>query len=204
MKKPEMANLIFEMLTGILAGTDFRLKKSEQGFLRKIGGGRQMLGLPLWDYHPEFEFSLNICIRLDAVEQIFHQFSGSPPKYHSMSFTMMARLEQFTTGPARFKVTTAQDVTAAGNILCSVIREEIIPFFDQNLSLHDLNRTVNAERPDIDITQNPSKSMHSIIVARVAGSEDFDRLVVKHRAEMQLAPGVAHPFNDLVRYLETH
>ena len=55
-----------------------------------------MLGLPLWDYNPTFEFSLNICIRLDAVEDVFHHFSGSPPKYHSMSFTTMTRLEYFT------------------------------------------------------------------------------------------------------------
>ena len=75
MKKREVAELIYEMLAGILSGTEFRLTKSDAGFMRKIPKGRQMLGVPLWDYEPEFEFSLNICIRLDAVEEIFHRFS---------------------------------------------------------------------------------------------------------------------------------
>src|ERR1700729_2445177 len=120
MKKQEMASLNFEMLSGILSGTDFRLKKSEDGFVRRIPGGRQMLGLPLWDYNPEFEFSLNICIRLDAVEEIYHRFSGSPPKFHSMSFTMMTRLEHFTGVPARYKVSTAEDVASVGDVLSGV------------------------------------------------------------------------------------
>src|ERR1700729_687774 len=122
MKKQEMASLNFEMLSGILSGTDFRLKKSEDGFVRRIPGGRQMLGIPLWDYNPEFEFSLNICIRLDAVEHVFHRFSGSPRKYHSMSFTTITRLEHFARGPGKYKVTTEGDVTSAGVALSDVIR----------------------------------------------------------------------------------
>src|SRR5437660_279142 len=102
MKKREMANLIFQMLSGILSETEFRLKKSESGFVRKIPGGRQTIGLPLWDYHPEFEFSLTICIRLEAVEEIFNQFSGTAPKYHPLSLTTITSLEYFARGPATY------------------------------------------------------------------------------------------------------
>ena len=109
MKRAEMAGAIFEVLGGILSATEFRLKKSEDGFARKISGGKQVLGVPLWDYHPDFEFSLNICIRLDAVEATFHRFSGSPANYHRMSFTMTARLEQFTGNPPRYKVRSVED-----------------------------------------------------------------------------------------------
>jgi hypothetical protein len=101
----------------------------KNGLYPKIIGGRQMLGLPLWDYSPEFEFSLNICIRLDVVEEIFHEFSGSPSKYHSMSFTTMTTLQYFTGGPAKYKVTTEDDVASAGEILSGVVRVKIIPFF---------------------------------------------------------------------------
>jgi hypothetical protein len=204
MKRQEIADLIFEMLSRVLAGTDFRLKKGEEGFVRKIPGGRQMLGVPLWDYNPEFEFSLNICIRLDAAEEVFHRFSGSAPKYHSMSFTTMTRLESFTGGPPRYKVTTAGDVASVGDLLSSVVREKIIPFLNENNNILCLNRTVNYERPEIDATQNPSRSMHSVILAHLARSEDFDRLVAKHRTDMQLAPGVSHAFNRLVESLGTH
>jgi hypothetical protein len=204
MKKQEMADLIFQMLGGVLSETDFRLKKSEDGFVRKISGGRQMLGLPLWDYNPEFEFSLNICIRLDAVEQVFHQFSGSPPKYHPMSFTTITRLEHFTGGPGKYKVSTAGDVTSVGGALSGVIRDKIIPFFNEHKDVQALDRGVNRLQPGIDITQNPSGAMHAVILAHMAGNTDFDHLVTKLRNDMQLAPDVPHAFNRLVEYLKTH
>jgi len=204
MKKQEMTKLISEMLGNVLSGTDFRLKKSEDGFVRKIpGSGRQMLGLPLWDYNPEFEFSLNICIRLDTVEEIFHQFSGSPPKYHSMSFTTITRLESFTVGPGRYKVMTAEDIASAERVLSRVIRDKIIPFFNEHKDVQALDRAVNCQHPGIDVTQNPSGAMHAVILARLAGNKDFELIVGKHRTDMQLAPEIANPFNRLVEYLKT-
>jgi hypothetical protein len=203
MKKQEMKNLLFEMLNGILTGTDFRLKKSEDGFVRRIAGGRQMLGLPLLDYNPEFEFSLNICVRLDAVEEVFHQFSGSSPRYHSMSDTTITRLEHFTGGSARYKVTTAADVASVGGVLSSIIRDKIVPFFNEHQDVEALDRDVNCQQPGIDITQNPSGAMHAVILACLAGNKDFERVVAKHQTDMELAPEVTHPFNRLVEYLKT-
>jgi hypothetical protein len=46
--------------------------------------------------------------------------------------------------------------------------------------------------------------MHAVILARLAGNKDFERIVAKHQMDMQLAPDVAHPFNRFVEYLETH
>jgi len=67
-----------------------------------------------------------------------------------------------------------------------------------------LDRTVNHDQPGIDITHNPSGAMHSVILAHLAGDTDFDRLVARHRNDMQLAPELDHPFNHLVEYLKTH
>ena len=161
MQKPEMADLIFDMLGRTLSGTDFRLKKSEDAFVRKIPGGKQMLGLPLWDYNPVFEFSLNIGIRLDAVEAVFHQFSRSPPKYQSLSFTAMTRLEHFTGGPPRYRVTTAGDVACFESVLSVVIQDKIIPFFNEHQDVQALDGAVNCQQPGIDITQNPPGAMHA-------------------------------------------
>jgi hypothetical protein len=204
MKKQEMKNLILQVLGRFVSETDFRLKKRDDGFVRKIAGGRQMLGVPIWDYSPEFEFSLNTCIRLDAVEEIFHQFSGSPTKYHSLSFTTFTNLQYFTGGPAKYKVTTEDDVASAGEILSSVIRVKIIPFFNEYENIQALDKAVNCGQPGIDFTQNPSGAMHRVILAHLAGNADSDRLVAKYRSDMQLAPDAAHPFNRLVEYLKTH
>jgi hypothetical protein len=202
MKKREMVDLILEILAEVLSGTDFRLKRSDDALVRKIHDGKQVLGLPVWDYNPVFEFSLNICIRLDAVEDVFHLFSGSPPKYRAMSYTTITRLSHFMGEPARFKVMTPDDAASVGHVLSDVIRETILPFFDAYQDVQTLDRVVNGESPGIDITLNPSGAMHAVILAHLAGNNEFDRLVAKHRTDMQLTPDVVHPFNRLVEYLK--
>lgn len=203
MKKQEVKNLLFDMLSGILTGTDFRLKKSEDRFVRTIDGGWQDIGLPLWDYNPEFEFSLNMCIRLNAAEDIFNMFSGVAPRHQSSTPTTITRLEHFTVGSGRYKVTMAMDIVSVGDILFNVVREKIIPFFNEHQDVQSLDRAVNCQQPGIDITQNPSGAMHSVILAHLSGNKDFERIVAKHQTDMQLAPEVAHPFNRLVDYLKT-
>jgi hypothetical protein len=86
MNKREMKNLIFDMLGKILSETDFRHKKSEDAFVRKIIEGWQQIGLPLYDYKPEFIFSLNICIRLNVVEEIFNGIMHFTKQTENMEF----------------------------------------------------------------------------------------------------------------------
>jgi len=204
MKKQEVKNLIFSELTNILAGTGFRLKKSEDAFVRKILGGRQTLGLPLWNYNPEYVFSLNICIRLDAVEAIFHLFSGIEPKYQPMGHTTITPAEYFINGDAKFKVATAEGVITACRQLDQIIRGKIIPFFDGHQDVPALDRGVNRQSPSIDITQPPCGQMVSVILAHLAQNADFERLVTKHRTDMQISSDTDHPFNRLVEYLTRH
>jgi len=79
--------MIADAVTPVVSTAGFRFKKASDAFVRKIEGGRQELGLPLVDYNPVFEFSLTLCTRLEAVQEITNRFSGSPPKYHSITLT---------------------------------------------------------------------------------------------------------------------
>jgi hypothetical protein len=202
-KKQEIRDLILQMVGANLLGTGFRLRKRESAFIRGIPGGWQHIGLPLYDYNPVFVFSLNICIRIDAVEDIFNMFSGIESKFQSTTATTMTRLEYFTGGSGEYSVATADDIASAGRVLSGVFRDKIIPFFDENKDAKALDRAVNCTEPGIDSTQPPAGPMHAIILARVAGNPDFDGLVDEIRRRMGLSPEVDHVFNRLVKYLKT-
>jgi hypothetical protein len=207
MKKKEVAILINQALEHVLSATDFRLKSDkallpgEKAFVRQIPGGRQMLFAAISDYWPDFVFSLCACIRLDAVENIFNQFSGVEPKFQSSTTTTITRLEYFTGGPAEYKVASPNDVAVAGDMLDPIIRNKILLFFEQLKDVESLDRAVNRQQPSIDITQNPSGAMHSLILANLAHNPDFDRLLAKHRGGEILAE-MDHPLNRLVDYLK--
>ena len=202
MNKQAMKNLVFQVLEEGISDPEFRPRKSEDAFVRKIVGGKQMLGVPLWDHSPRFDISLNICIRLDAAEQIYHRFSGSPPKYQSMSTTTITRLEYFTGGPRRYSLVTADDVTSVGREICKVVRDKVIPFLDRHKDAKSLDEAVNCTQPGLDITQDPAGSMEAVILAHLAGNPDFDAVVTKLRQRMELSPEADHAFNRLAAYLK--
>lgn len=198
----KMKDLIFKMLQEILAREGFQLKKSDDSFQKKIPGGKQILGVPLWNYSPEYQFSLNVLIRLDAVEEIFHQFAGIEPKYRSMSFTTNTPLERFTgKDQDRFSVRTGADVESIGTRLSSLIHDKVIPFLDQYSNIDSLATEMNSESQTIDKSHEPSHGMHSIILAHLARNPNFDRLAELHQKNMPLA--YLQRFDSLVEYLKT-
>src|SRR5439155_26327593 len=125
----------------------FRLRKCEEGFVRHSPRGRQFVGVPLVDYNPEFLMSLVVCIRLDAAEEIFHIFSGSPPRYQSMSYTTITQLEYFTsTVPSEYKVVTQQDAVSALNDLSGLIRDRVFPFLNRYSDVNALDQAMSSDQ----------------------------------------------------------
>ena len=66
--KSEVRRLIVESLSPVIAPAGFRYRKSAEGFVRKIVGGRQEIGIVLWDFASLFKFTLTLCVRLDQVQ----------------------------------------------------------------------------------------------------------------------------------------
>jgi hypothetical protein len=206
MKKQEMRDLIFDMLGSILTGTDFRLKKRDEVFRRKTAAGWQMIGVALYDYNPEFQFSLVTSVRIDTAEEVFHTVKSTPPECRSASHTIATRQEYFTGGPLqqRFVAYSADDVAEAGRVIRPLLGDKILPFLNTHSDVEALDRAVNRQTRSIDITNQPNGAMHAIILAHLAKDPDCDRIVTKYRTEWQLAPDADHPFNRLVEYLKTH
>lgn len=207
MKKQELRDLLYQHLGSILAGSGFRLKKREEAFTRIIVDGRQILGVPLWDYKPIFKFSLNVGIRLESVEAMFHKFSGTSPELQPLNYTVVTRLDYFAPDiPKQIHVTSKAEVESVFVNLSTVIRDRIIPFLDRHKDLTSLDALANPdEEPPVkfDITRNPAGAMHAIILAYLAKNGSFKDILSKKRSEVgsELCDEVAHPFHQLVDYL---
>lgn len=203
MQKKKMADLIYAMLGEILAGTDFRLRKRDGSFERKLPAGRQNLTVPLWDHNPRYDFSLDLTIRLDPVEAIFNQFNSADEKYHVLTVTTITNVDYFASGFDKLRVVTADDVRAHQAKFTALLRDKILPFCDQHQTIEALDTAVNVRSPSIDVAQNPAGAMHAVILARLAKNPNFARLVARHRRALGGWFGKAPPqFEALVKYLE--
>jgi hypothetical protein len=204
-KRPEVRALIYQRLDRLISTHGFRLKKSEEGFVRKIPGGRQVIGVPLWDYHPEFEFSLNVCIRLDEAEHVLHLCLQTPPEYQSASYTIMMRLEYFMPGQqTTFIFTSERDISDAVDKLSPVLQKEIIPFLDKHQDLKAVAATVNHSEKPVDISVPPYAGIHRIILAHLTKDPAFEQLVVKYRKEMgAIVASEREKFEKVVEHLRS-
>src|SRR5262245_1930873 len=133
--KSEVQRLIAQGLNPAVNPAGFRYRKKSEGFVRKSAGGRQELVIPLWDYNPLFKFSLTLCVRLDAVQEIVNRFSGSPPQYHGITLTSITQLEFLglpsSGGRVEYQAASESELAAVLPGVSAMVRDRVVPFFEE-------------------------------------------------------------------------
>jgi hypothetical protein len=205
MTKSEARRLIYEGLRPVVEPAGFRVDKRAEGFVREIIGGKQILGVALWDYNPIVEFSLTMCVRLDAVQVIVNRFSGSPPKYHAETMTSITQLEHLGVRAepgrgVRYRAESEPELLGAVVKVAGLIRERLIPFFDQHQDVASLDRGLNpcddgasgpawlSDRRSFDATNQPYRAMAGVAVAYLAGNPRLQELVAVYRGRLSALP----------------
>lgn len=217
--KTEVARLIIAGLKPVTAPAGFRYVKKDQSFVRLIDGGRQMLGVALWNSNPLFEFSLNMTVRLDAVQVITNQYSGSPPQFHAITTTSITQLEFLglpaVEGNVEWRASSVPELAALLPSVVTVVRERVIPFFDEYRDVAALNRGLNPEgaerviqlpwppdRRTFDASNQPYRAMAGVAVARLAGDHRWEQLVNAYRTQLSgLSDQDRQQFEALVTHL---
>jgi hypothetical protein len=216
MKKSEIIDLIYAGLNGLVAEHGFRLNRKQEAFVRRIRHGKQCIVVPLVAHHPAYLFSLTLTTRLDAVEEIFNAFSGSPAKYHSLTVTAITQLDYFTKKPkTEYSVAKEADISDAVDDLSPIIRTRILPFLNEHQDIAAWDKAVNSAQNDVcgdsslladrcssvDNSNQPYRGMHAIILARLAGNSDFENIVGRLRARYGNWMEAADKLTRLADYL---
>ena len=222
--KTEVRRLFADAIAPVVSDAGFRYKKGSQGFVRKIDGGRQELLLSLVDRNPLFEFSLTLCIRLEAVQEITNRFTGSLPEYHGISVTSITQLEHMGLRAdrgvsVRYCVESEADLTAILPRILTVVRERVLPFFEEYRDLAAVNRGLNpkgtgkwwtrllqflmpAGRREFDATDLPYRAMKGVTVAHLARDPRLAALITAYRCQVSSMPeSDRQKFENLVDYL---
>jgi hypothetical protein len=217
--KSEVQGLIVEGLNPVVNPAGFRFRKKTENYVRPIAGGRQELGLALWDYNPQFKFSLTLCVRLDAVQDIVNQFSGSPPQYHKITLTSLTQLEYLglpaEAGRVAYQASSEPELAAVLPGVAAMVRERVVPFFEEYQDVAALNRGLNPDgaerltqlqwppdRREFDASNPPYRAMAAVTVARLAGDPRWQELVAAYRAQSaRLAEDDRRKFERLVAFL---
>ena len=212
-KKSEVRRFVCEALDPVIGPAGFRYVKKSEAFVRKIEGGRQELVLALVDYNPEFWFSFALGVRLDTVQEIINRFSG-------IAMTSMTQLEHQGLSPEKglgvwYKVRSLEELWAAMVSTCAMVRERVLPFFEEYKDVRALNRGLNpagaerahqliwpADRRQFDPGNVPYRQMAGIAVAYVARDSRLNDLIAAYGSQLnQLAQDRRSMYQQLADYI---
>ena len=203
MKKKEVRDLIYSLITPLVIEKGFRFKKAGEGILsRSIPGGNQCIGVPFVDYNPQFKFSLFVTIRLNEVEEIANKFNAAPSKYHSETITFTAQLERFMPGKdTHFMVTTEEDIKAAIASLKPVVQERIVPFLNETQSLQALANAIDfLDIPKI--LSGTGSGMRMMTIAKLTKQPNFEIIAATYQQRISQYPKDAQEeLNNFIQHL---
>ena len=173
---------LFESVRRQLAGDGFELKAARDKFIRRHNGITDHFQLVCRDAKPGYRIQPNAGVRIDRVEQIFHQTSGFEPQYQDNTSTMGAPVGALLTENPRaceFLLESESEIASVTEEIVRVFREFALPYFERCGSLAAIDAELNA-KPGERTRQRALawfRCSTGLIVAKLVGRPDYEQLV---------------------------
>jgi hypothetical protein len=172
---------LFESVRKRVLADGFELNAEGDNFVRRHDGITDIFQLTCLDAKPGYRVQPGMAVRVDQIEDIFHQTSGFEFKYQKGTPTMGTRVGSLLGGSPRaceFLLESEAEITAVTEKLMSAFREFVLPYFDHWGSL----TAIDAELNDKPAERTPHRALAwfrcstGIIVAKLVGRPDYERL----------------------------
>ena len=179
---PGLKRSLFESLRPDLAKHGFSLDAARDRFVRKRGGVTDLFQLVCLDGKPGYRIQPNTGVRIERVEEIFHQTSGFERKYQKGTPTVGAPVGALLSGTdpraCEFSLESGSEVVSVSEKLVGVFREFALSYFEHWGSL----RAVDAELNDKPAERTVQRALAwfrcstGIIVARLLNRPGYEQL----------------------------
>jgi hypothetical protein len=173
---------LFESVRRQLIGHGFVLNAVRDNFVRRHDGITDIFQLTCLDAKPGYRILPGVAVRIERVENIFHETSGFERKYQKDTPTMGTRMGSLLTGSPRaceFLLESESEIASVTEMIVGVFREFAPPYFEKWGSLAAI---------DAELNDKPGERMHNralawfrcstgIIVAKLVGRHNYGELV---------------------------
>lgn len=201
MNSATVLQFVADWLTGELGELGFVHRPNDEYVVRRMPQGRQDVGIAVWDRSRGVELSLILSVRIDAVEAMYHRFSGVLPEFQALSSTVVTPFHYFAGGPERTTVATVEELAAVTQNWEQPLRNEVIPYFKEVVDVVSLDHLVNTTNDILDVTNLLDSYIHKIILAKVAGNPKLSTLVELHRPVLDALDSDSSMYDTVLEYL---
>jgi hypothetical protein len=177
----ELKAAIFAALSPELTKYDFSLKPAQDRFVRRRGEVTDLFQLVCLDGKPGLRIQPNVGVRIERIENIFHQTSGFESKHQKDTPTMGNSVGIFLTGDSRgceFLLESKSEVASVAEKIVGVFREFALPYFERWGSLAAIDAELN-DKPGERTHQRALawfRCSTGLIVAKLVGRPDYEQL----------------------------
>lgn len=180
--KSEIKSALFTSLRPELAKHGFSLKATQGRFVRRRGEVSDIFQLVCLDGKPGYRIQPNVGVRVERIEDIFHQISGLEAKFQKDTPTIGSSVGIYLTGDSRsceFLLESPSEVGSITEKIVRVFHEFGLPYFDRLGSIQAIDAALNSNAPE----RTPHRVLAffrcstGIIVAKLVGRPNYDELV---------------------------
>jgi hypothetical protein len=172
---------LFESVRRQLVDDGFEFNAVNDQFIRRHGGIADEFQLVCKDAKPGYRVQPNVGVRIDRVEQIFHQTSGFELQYQDSTSTMGAPVGVLLSGSPRaceFLLESESEIASVAEKIVRVFREVALPYFERWSSLAAIDAELNDKPAERTSHRGLAwfRCSTGIIVAKLVGRPDYEQL----------------------------
>lgn len=178
---------------------------------RLVGNDGFQCVLNSWSHYDDLSLlEMQVGIRIDAVESLIYPLSDGLSGFGPDSMTLLAPLAKLRgKRHQRYKIESEEDVRKAGKEIVEWLREDGLPFLDRYSDLKAMDALFNDQPEKLlpYIHNAANRCLRGITLARLAGRDDFDRLVRIYRQQLKLqraTDATLAKYDQLVNYLQQY
>jgi hypothetical protein len=172
---------LFESVRQRLAGDGFELKAARDKFVRQHAGFSDSFQLACKDAKPGYRIQPNVGVRIDLIEDIFHQTSGFDREFQDNTSTMGAPVGALLGGSARdceFLLESESWIPDVTEKIIDVFRTVGLPYYDKWKSLPAIDAELNGDPARRTLHRGLAwfRCSTGLIVAKLVGRRDYATL----------------------------
>lgn len=167
----------------------FKLQKGKERFARRVADGTWWFVLDFTVYE-SLHVKPAMGLRVDAVEDRFHQTSGFERQYQADTPTLSLSVQGFVGDSSKFEylIRDLSDVDTVAAQLERDFDEIVLPYFEKHsaLSMVDAALNDNPGEDCVHYAMDYLRCAHGLIVARMVGRPSYINLVEEYRRKLAL------------------